>query len=105
MGVKTMMRSETEKACRAARELSTIVYQSPGMQMKLIKEFASMTHQKEVTIEMIHAALLRLGHSFDLEDVERAVSFFIWSLRMRRESSRQSMMRFMRSVGSMCRRS
>jgi len=75
--VKTMMRSETEKVRRAARELSTIVYQSPGMQMKLIKEFASMTHQKEVTIEMIHAALLRLGHSFDLEDVERAVSFFI----------------------------
>jgi len=75
--VKTMMRSETEKVRRAARELSTIVYQNPGMKMKLIKEFASMTHQKEVTIEMIHAALLRLGHAFDLEDVERAVSFFI----------------------------
>ena len=28
------------KVRRAARELSTIVYQSPGMQMKLIKEFA-----------------------------------------------------------------
>jgi hypothetical protein len=75
--VKTMMRSETEKVRRSARELSAIVYQNPGMQMKLIKEFASMTHQKEVTIEMIHAALLRLGFSFDLEDVERAVSFFV----------------------------
>jgi hypothetical protein len=75
--VKTMMRSETEKVRRSARELSAIVYQNPGMQMKMIKEFASMTHQKEVTIEMIHAALLRLGHSFDLEDVERAVSFFV----------------------------
>lgn len=75
--VKTMMRSETEKVRRSARELSAIVYQNPGMQMKMIKEFASMTHQKEVTVEMIHAALLRLGHAFDLEDVERSVSFFI----------------------------
>ena len=32
---------------------------------------------REVTVEMIHAALLRLGHAFDLEDVERSVSFFI----------------------------
>merc|ERR1719395_299833 len=75
--VKSIMRGETEKVRRAATEISAVVYQNPGMQMKLIKEFASMTHQKEITVEMIHAALLRLGHSFDLEDVERAVSFFI----------------------------
>ena len=26
---------------------------------------------------MVHAALLRLGHHMDLDDVERAVSFFL----------------------------
>jgi hypothetical protein len=75
--VKTMMRSETEKVRRSASELSAIVYQNPGVHMKLIKEFASMTHQKEITVEMVHAALLRLGHHMDLDDVERAVSFFL----------------------------
>jgi hypothetical protein len=74
---KTAMRSETEKVRRAAYEMSAIVYQNPGMAMKLIKEFASMTHQKEVTVEMVHAALLRLGQALDLEDVERACSFFL----------------------------
>jgi hypothetical protein len=75
--VKTMMRSETEKVRRSAFELSAIVYQNPGMHMKLIKEFSSMTHQKDITVEMVHAALLRLGHHMDLDDVERAVSFFL----------------------------
>jgi len=75
--VKSIMRGETEKVRRAATEISAVVYQNPGMQMKLIKEFASMTHQKEITVEMVHAALLRLGHHFDLEDVERACGFFL----------------------------
>lgn len=75
--MKTVMRSETEKVRRAAYEISAVVYQNPGMQMKLIKEFASMTHQKEITVEMVHAALLRLGHQFDLEDIERACGFFL----------------------------
>jgi len=36
-----------------------------------------MTHMKLVNVEMVHAAFLRLGFSMDLEDVERAVAFFM----------------------------
>lgn len=36
-----------------------------------------MTHQQTVTVEMVHAVFLRLGHHFDLDDVERAIGFFL----------------------------
>merc|ERR1740138_80450 len=33
--------------------------------------------QKTVTVEMLHAALLRLGLAFDLDDIERSVLFLM----------------------------
>jgi len=74
---KTLMRTETEKVRRAAQELSKAVYQSSKLPKKLIKEFGTMTHQQTVTVEMVHAVFLRLGFHFDIDDVERAIGFFM----------------------------
>jgi Ca2+-binding EF-hand superfamily protein len=72
---KTLQRGEVEKIRRAAREVTDVFYKHTGLTGKLMKEFSAMTHQKTVTVEMIHAALLRLGVSFDKLDIERTVMF------------------------------
>merc|ERR1719409_2133269 len=72
---KTLQRGEVEKIRRAAREVTDMFYKHAGLTNKLMKEFSAMTHQKTVTVEMIHAALLRLGVSFDKLDIERTVMF------------------------------
>merc|ERR1712094_126424 len=58
---KTLQRSEVEKIRRAAREITDAFSKKAGLTHKLMKEFSAMTHQKTVTVEMVHAALLRLG--------------------------------------------
>jgi Ca2+-binding EF-hand superfamily protein len=72
---KTLQRSEVEKIRRAAREITDAFSKRAGLTNKLMKEFSAMTHQKTVTVEMVHAALLRLGLCFDLDDIERCVLF------------------------------
>lgn len=74
---KTLQRGEVEKIRRAAREITDAVSKRAGMTNKLMKEFSAMTHQKTVTVEMVHAAFLRLGLCFDLEDIERTVLFIL----------------------------
>jgi len=74
---KTLQRGEVEKIRRAAREVTDVFYKHAGLTTKLMKEFSAMTHQKTVTVEMIHAALLRLGISFDKLDIERTVMFIM----------------------------
>jgi len=74
---KTLQRGEVEKIRRAAREITDAVSKRAGLTNKLMKEFSAMTHQKTVTVEMVHAALLRLGLCFDLEDIERCVLFVL----------------------------
>merc|ERR1719454_785760 len=74
---KTLQRSEVEKIRRAAREITDAFSKKAGLTHKLMKEFSAMTHQKTVTVEMAHAALLRLGLAFDLDDIERTVLFLM----------------------------
>jgi len=74
---KMTERSETAKIRRATREVSDVVYQYVGMMQKLCTEFAHMTHERYVTCEMIHAALLKVGHAFDIDDVRRCVLFLM----------------------------
>jgi len=74
---KTLQRGEVEKIRRAAREITDAVSKRAGLTKKLMKEFSAMTHQKTVTVEMVHAAMLRLGLCFDLEDIERCVLFVL----------------------------
>merc|ERR1719197_1549294 len=74
---KTLQRSEVEKIRRAAREITDAFSKKAGLTHKLMKEFSAMTHQKTVTVEMVHAALLRLGLAFDLDDIERTVLFLM----------------------------
>merc|ERR1711939_1186717 len=56
---KTLQRSEVEKIRRAARGITDAF------------------SKKAVTVEMVHAALLRLGLAFDLDDIERTVLFLM----------------------------
>jgi len=75
--VKGQEREESEKVRKAVRAIGDVFYKHVGMTQKIFKEFTHMTHQNFVTCEQIHAALLRTGFAFDLEDVQRCVLFVI----------------------------
>merc|ERR1712193_515028 len=70
-------RAETEKVRKAVRDIGDVFYKHVGMMQKLFKEFTHMTHHNYVTCEQVHAALLKIGFAFDLEDVQRCVRFVI----------------------------
>merc|ERR1712093_672327 len=70
-------RSETDRVRKAVRDIGDVFYKHVGMTQKMFKEFTHMTHQNFVTVEQIHAALLKIGFAFDCEDVERCVLFVI----------------------------
>lgn len=36
-----------------------------------------MTHKGHVTVEQVHAAFMRIGQTFDFEDVQRCVLFVL----------------------------
>eukprot|EP00746_Dinoflagellata_sp_MGD_P074116 gnl/MRDRNA2_/MRDRNA2_29981_c0_seq1.p1 gnl/MRDRNA2_/MRDRNA2_29981_c0~~gnl/MRDRNA2_/MRDRNA2_29981_c0_seq1.p1 ORF type:complete len:762 (+),score=175.42 gnl/MRDRNA2_/MRDRNA2_29981_c0_seq1:63-2288(+) len=74
---KSEERFETEKVRKAVRDIGDIFYKHVGTMQKMFKEFTHMTHQNYVTCEQIHAALLKIGFAFDIEDVERCVLFVI----------------------------
>jgi hypothetical protein len=74
---KALERTETEKVRKAVRDIGDVFYKHVGMMQKIFKEFTHMTHHNYVTVEQIHAALLRIGFAFDGEDVQRCVLFVI----------------------------
>merc|ERR1712224_188753 len=75
--VKGAERAETEKVRKAVRAIGDMFYRHVGMMQKIFKEFTHVTHQNFVTCEQIHAALLKIGHAFDVEDVQRCVLYVI----------------------------
>merc|ERR1711904_389385 len=75
--IKADERSETEKVRKAVRDIGDAFYKHIGTMQKMFKEFTHMTHQNFVTVEQIHAALLKIGFAFDCQDVERCVLFVI----------------------------
>merc|ERR1712193_72412 len=75
--LKAHERAETDKVRKAVRDIGDVFYKHVGTMQKMFKEFTHMTHQKFVTVEQIHAALLKIGFAFDCEDVERCVLFVI----------------------------
>jgi len=75
--LKADERTETEKVRKAVRDIGDVFYKHIGTMQKMFKEFTHMTHQNFVTVEQIHAALLKIGFAFDCEDVERCVLFVI----------------------------
>lgn len=75
--IKADERSETEKVRKAVRDIGDVFYKHIGTMQKMFKEFTHMTHQNFVTVEQIHAALLKIGFAFDCQDVERCVLFVI----------------------------
>merc|ERR1719316_1888564 len=72
---KALERGETEKVRKAVREIGDVFYKHVGTMQKMFKEFTHMTHQSFVTCEQIHAALLKIGFAFDVDDVQRCVLF------------------------------
>merc|ERR1711907_294456 len=75
--VKGQERAETEKVRKAVRDIGDVFYKHVGTMQKMFKEFTHMTHQNFVSCEQIHAALLRIGFAFDIEDVQRCILFVI----------------------------
>jgi len=74
---KSYERVETEKVRKAMRDLGDVFYRHTGVKQKIFKEFTHMTHVNSVTVEQIHAALLKIGFSFDVEDIQRAVQYVV----------------------------
>merc|ERR1711959_835176 len=74
---KSAERPETDKVRKAVRDIGDVFYKHVGMMQKIFKEFTHMTHKNYVTVEQIHAALLKIGFAFDTEDVQRCVLFVI----------------------------
>lgn len=74
---KSNERAETERIRKAVRAIGDVFYKHVGMMQKILKEFTHMTHKSVVTCEQVHAALLKNGHAFDLEDIRRTVSFVL----------------------------
>lgn len=72
---KMLDRMEMENVRRAAQSLSDIFYKRTGVVMKLYKEVGKMTHTPWATAQQIQTALLRVGFSLELEDVERTVLY------------------------------
>jgi len=70
-------REETEKVRKAVREIGDVFYKYTGKMHKVIKEFTHMTHKNFVTCEQIHEALLKTGHSFEVDNVQRCILFVI----------------------------
>merc|ERR1719428_664614 len=74
---KSFERAESEKIRKAVREIGDVFYKHTGMAQKVFKEFTHMTHLNYVNSEQVHAALLKIGFSFDIEDVQRCILFVI----------------------------
>jgi len=75
--LKGQERAETEKVRNAVRAIGDVFYKHVGMMQKMFKEFSHMTHHNFVSVEQVHAALLKIGFAFDGEDVQRCVLFVI----------------------------
>merc|ERR1712072_1011859 len=74
---KALERTETDKVLKAVRDIGDVFYKHVGMMQKIFKEFTHMTHHNFVTVEQIHAALLKVGFAFDCQDVQRCVLFVV----------------------------
>merc|ERR1719409_238351 len=74
---KIFERAETEKIRRAVRMVGDVLYKHTSTVQKLFKEFTHMTHEQHVSMEQIHAALLKIGYTFDIADIQRAVLFVL----------------------------
>lgn len=75
--LKADERAETEKVRKAVRDIQDVFYKHVGTMQKIFKEFTHMTHQNFVSVAQVHAALLKIGYAFDLEDVQRCILFVV----------------------------
>jgi len=66
-------RQEVERVRTAMRSIGQVVTMQGRMPIRLSKEFIHLTHKPTVTCDEICIAFANLGHSFDVEDVRRAV--------------------------------
>uniref|UniRef100_A0A7S1WG77 Calmodulin n=1 Tax=Alexandrium catenella TaxID=2925 RepID=A0A7S1WG77_ALECA len=76
-GTKTIERSETAEVRRAARAIGEVIYKKHNFLTRIFKEFGHITHESTVSCEQVQQAMRQLGHSFDIEDIQRAVLFVL----------------------------
>jgi Ca2+-binding EF-hand superfamily protein len=70
-------RKETESVRAAARRMTDVIYKHIHTFQRLCKEFGKMTHEPVVTIVQIRDALQNVGHTFQLDDVYRALLYVL----------------------------
>jgi uncharacterized protein YdiU (UPF0061 family) len=74
---KTWERDETERIRKAVREIGDVFYKRTGMMHKMFNEFTHMTHMNYVSGHQVQTALLKMGFSFDIEDIHRCIEFVL----------------------------
>jgi len=74
---KTIDRSEQEKIRLACKAVGQVMYSRPGLEFRLREDFRQTGISKMVTPKNIRDAFLRLGITFELEDVDRAVQYLM----------------------------
>merc|ERR1712093_240328 len=74
---KSLEREETERVRKAVREIGDVFYKHTGMMQKIFKEFTHMTHMSTITCKQVHEALIKIGFTFKVEDVQRCIQFVI----------------------------
>ncbi|CAJ1395548.1 unnamed protein product [Effrenium voratum] len=70
-------RDEREKIRSAVKAIGDVIYKHNTNFMRLLKEFAHLTHENTVGCEQITKALNTIGQSFSLEDVQRCVAYVL----------------------------
>lgn len=73
--MKSEERAETEQVRKAVRAISDTIYKQGQTAPRLMKEFAHMTHENNVTCAQIKKAMSNIGRTFSLEEVQRTVLF------------------------------
>jgi hypothetical protein len=72
---KTEERKETQQVREAARKITDSIYKHIHTFTRLCKEFGRMTHESVVTVLQIRDALESCGHSYQVDDVYRALLY------------------------------
>jgi DNA mismatch repair ATPase MutS len=73
--IKEQERIESDKVRKAMRDIGDVMYKHSYTFTKIFKEFAHLTHERTVTVQQVQAAMLQIGHAYDLDTVRRCVLF------------------------------
>ncbi|CAJ1407988.1 unnamed protein product [Effrenium voratum] len=73
--VKSAERAETTQVRKAVKDLGDVLYKKHNFIIRILKEMQHITHEDHVNAEQIKHALEQVGHTFHIEDVQRAILY------------------------------